>query len=216
MQHEHQKGKMARYHVTSPRDISILMLLLVEHSTWHYLEHPRKHRGICLLPYMALHEETPAKQPQCCCRRLGLQWVSTVDDLLSVRKALATGLFANAAQYISTTVESRDKEHTGIDLYHLVRSTGNGQPLSSLDVFTWLTALSLLLMGLRCFQAPDVGASSPCCCASSHVQELMLSFLYTHFLYTHFLYTLSSVYMGCHGQSVYYLLAGTLLHPAKA
>ena len=64
-------------------------------------------------------------------RRLGLQWVSAVDDLMSVRKALAAGLFANAAQYMSTTVESKDKEHTGVDLYHLVRSTGHGQPSSS-------------------------------------------------------------------------------------
>ncbi|KAL0047023.1 hypothetical protein WJX82_004418 [Trebouxia sp. C0006] len=57
-------------------------------------------------------------------RRLGLPWVSAVDDLMSVRKALAAGLFSNAAQYVSTTVESRDKEHTGVDMYHLVRSTG--------------------------------------------------------------------------------------------
>ncbi len=62
-----------------------------------------------------------------CCRRLGLPWVSAVDDLMSVRKALAAGLFSNAAQYVSTTVESRDKEHTGVDMYHLVRSTGHGQ-----------------------------------------------------------------------------------------
>lgn len=55
--------------------------------------------------------------------------MSAVDDLLSVRKALATGLFSNAAQYISTTVESRDKEHTGVDLYHLVRSTPHGSLL---------------------------------------------------------------------------------------
>ncbi len=46
---------------------------------------------------------------------------------MSVRKALAAGLFSNAAQYVSTTVESRDKEHTGVDMYHLVRSTGHGQ-----------------------------------------------------------------------------------------
>ena len=61
------------------------------------------------------------------CRRLGLPWVSAVDDLMSVRKALAAGLFSNAAQYVSTTVESCDKEHTGVDMYHLVRSTGHGQ-----------------------------------------------------------------------------------------
>lgn len=58
-------------------------------------------------------------------RRLGLPWVSAVDDLMSVRKALAAGLFSNAAQYVSTTVESRNKEHTGVDMYHLVRSTGH-------------------------------------------------------------------------------------------
>lgn len=58
-------------------------------------------------------------------RRLGLPWVSAVDDLMSVRKALAAGLFSNAAQYVSTTVESHDKEHTGVDMYHLVRSTGH-------------------------------------------------------------------------------------------
>jgi len=62
-----------------------------------------------------------------CCRRLGLPWVSAVDDLVSVRKALVAGLFSNAAQYVSTTVESHDKEHTGVDMYHLVRSTGHGQ-----------------------------------------------------------------------------------------
>ena len=67
-----------------------------------------------------------------CCRRLGLPWVSAVDDLMSVRKALAAGLFSNAAQYVSTTVESRDKEHTGVDMYHLVRSTGYGQSHISL------------------------------------------------------------------------------------
>ena len=60
-------------------------------------------------------------------RRLGLPWVSAADDLLSVRKALASGLFSNAAQYVSTTVERGDKEHTGVDMYHLVRSTGSGQ-----------------------------------------------------------------------------------------
>lgn len=54
-----------------------------------------------------------------------------MDDLLSVRKALAAGLFGNAAQYVETTVESRDKEHTGVDLYHLVRSTGRGQHSST-------------------------------------------------------------------------------------
>ena len=64
------------------------------------------------------------------CRRLGLPWLSAVDDLTSVRKALAAGLFSNAAQYISTTVESRDKEHTGVDLYQLVRSTSQGHTLS--------------------------------------------------------------------------------------
>ncbi|KAA6422608.1 MAG: putative ATP-dependent RNA helicase DHX35-like [Trebouxia sp. A1-2] len=58
-------------------------------------------------------------------RRLGLPWVSAVDDLMSMRKALAAGLFSNAAQYVSTTVESRDKGHTGVDMYHLVRSTGH-------------------------------------------------------------------------------------------
>ena len=46
---------------------------------------------------------------------------------MSVRKALAAGLFSNAAQYVNTTEESRDKEHTGVDMYHLVRSTGHGQ-----------------------------------------------------------------------------------------
>ena len=51
---------------------------------------------------------------------------------MSVRKALAAGLFSNAAQYVSTTVESRDKEHTGVDMYHLVRSTGYGQSHISL------------------------------------------------------------------------------------
>ena len=61
------------------------------------------------------------------CRRLGLPWLSAVDDLTSVRKALAAGLFSNAAQYMSTSVESRDKEHTGVDLYQLVRSTSQGK-----------------------------------------------------------------------------------------
>ena len=60
-----------------------------------------------------------------------MPWLSAVDDLVGVRKALAAGLFASAAQYVSTTVESRDKEHTGVDLYHLVRSTGHGQYSSS-------------------------------------------------------------------------------------
>lgn len=80
-------------------------------------------------------------------RRLGLQWVSAVDDLMSVRKALAAGLFANAAQYMSTTVESKDKEHIGVDLYHLVRSTGHGQPSSSFLplAHTWF------LHSLHCF-----------------------------------------------------------------
>ena len=65
----------------------------------------------------------------------GLPWVSAVDDLMSVRKALAAGLFFNAAQYVSTTVESRDKEHTRVDIYHLVRSTGHGQSHISLISF---------------------------------------------------------------------------------
>ena len=95
---------------------------------------------------MALRGELSAKQSQCWCRRLGLSWVSAVDDLMSVRKALAAGLFANAAQFISTTVESRDKEHTGVDLYQLVRSTGSGQPSSSLlpnvdPIYAWLQSV---------------------------------------------------------------------------
>ena len=72
-----------------------------------------------------------------------------MDDLLSVRKALAAGLFANAAQYMSTTVESRDKEHTGVDLYHLVRSTGTGQPSALLLLnFSIRFLVSSLLLGL--------------------------------------------------------------------
>ena len=78
--------------------------------------------------HAAMRAKPSAKQSQWSFRRLGLPWMSAVDDLMSVRKALAAGLFANAAQYISTTVESRDKEHTGVDLYQLVRSTGHGQP----------------------------------------------------------------------------------------
>ena len=61
------------------------------------------------------------------CRRQGLPWLSAVDDLTSVRKALAAGLFSHAAQYISTAVESRDKELTGVDQYQLVRSTSQGK-----------------------------------------------------------------------------------------
>lgn len=96
-----------------------------------------------------LCKECPNKQFQCRYRRLGLQWVSAVDDLLSVRKALAAGLFANAAQYMSTTVESRDKEHTGVDLYHLVRSTGTGQPSALLLLSLSVRFLvSSLLLGL--------------------------------------------------------------------
>ena len=60
------------------------------------------------------------------CRRLGLPWLSAVDDLVSVQKALASGLFANAAQYVSTSVESRDLEHTGVDMYRLLRSSSSG------------------------------------------------------------------------------------------
>ena len=86
-------------------------------------------------------------------RRLGLQWVSAVDDLLSVRKALAAGLFANAAQYVETSVESRDKEHTGVDLYHLVRSTSHGQTFAPLCfthcVLACMTAYKLALLLLQ-------------------------------------------------------------------
>lgn len=60
------------------------------------------------------------------CRRLGLPWLSAVDDLVSVQKALASGLFANAAQYVSTSVESHDLEHTGVDMYRLLRSSNPG------------------------------------------------------------------------------------------
>lgn len=67
---------------------------------------------------------------------MGLPWVSAVDDLMSMRKALAAGLFSNAAQYVSTTVESRDKGHTGVDMYHLVRSTGHGQSHKRLHALT--------------------------------------------------------------------------------
>ena len=51
---------------------------------------------------------------------------------MSVRKALAAGLFSNAAQYVSTSVEKRDKEHTGVDMYHLVRSSGHGERFSQI------------------------------------------------------------------------------------
>lgn len=61
-----------------------------------------------------------------CCRRLGLPWTSAAGDIVSVQKALASGLFANAAQYDSTSVESRDLEHTGVDTYRLVRSSSAG------------------------------------------------------------------------------------------
>lgn len=115
------------------------MVTLAEHATWHCLEHPKQHHLSSL--YMEVQEEIPNRHFQRYCRRLGLQWVSAVDDLLSVRKALATGLFANAAQYISTTVESRDKEHTGVDLYHLVRSSGHGQPSSLLLLDSCLPTL---------------------------------------------------------------------------